>query len=43
MEGTDHLAALASSSSIIISEDAEKIRTVQDAVDYIRKHAKGGK
>jgi hypothetical protein len=33
----------ASSSSIIISEDAEKIPTVQDAVDYIGKHAKGGK
>ena len=24
-------------------EDAEKIRTVQDAIDYIGKHAKGGK
>ena len=24
-------------------EDAEKIRTVQDAVDYIGKHAKAGK
>jgi hypothetical protein len=35
--------ALASSSSIIISEDAEKIRTAQDAVDYIGKHAKGGR
>ncbi len=27
----------------IPDEDAEKIRTVQDAVDYIGKHAKGGK
>ena len=27
----------------ISDEDAEKIRTVQDAVDYIGKHAKGGK
>ena len=27
----------------IPDEDAEKIRTVQDAVDYITKHAKGGK
>jgi len=27
----------------IPDEDAEKIRTVQDAVDYISKHAKGGK
>ena len=26
----------------IPDEDAEKIRTVQDAVDYIGKHAKGG-
>ena len=24
-------------------EDAEKIRTVQDATDYIGKHSKGGK
>src|SRR5277367_3215054 len=29
--------------SEIPDEDAEKIRTVQDAVDYIGKHAKGGK
>ena len=27
----------------ISDEDAEKIRTVQDAIDYIGKHAKGGK
>ena len=27
----------------IPDEDAEKIRTVQDAVDYIDKHAKGSK
>jgi acyl carrier protein len=27
----------------IPDEDAEKIRTVQDAVDYISKHAKAGK
>jgi acyl carrier protein len=27
----------------IPDEDAEKIRTVQDANDYISKHAKGGK
>ena len=27
----------------IPDEEAEKIRTVQDAVDYITKHAKGGK
>ena len=27
----------------ISDEDAEKIRTVKDAVDYIEKHAKGGK
>ena len=27
----------------IPDEDAEKIRTVQDAVDYIQKHAKGAK
>jgi acyl carrier protein len=27
----------------IPDEDAEKIRTVQDAVDYIGKHAKAGK
>ena len=27
----------------ISDEDAEKIRTVQDAVDYIGKHAKAGK
>jgi len=27
----------------IPDEDAEKIRTVQDAVDYSGKHAKGGK
>ena len=27
----------------IPDEDAEKIRTVKDAVDYIQKHAKGGK
>jgi acyl carrier protein len=27
----------------IPDEDAEKIRSVQDAVDYIGKHAKGGK
>ena len=27
----------------IPDEDAEKIRTVQDAVDYIGKHSKAGK
>lgn len=27
----------------IADEDAEKIRTVRDAVDYIKKHAKTGK
>jgi acyl carrier protein len=27
----------------IPDEDAEKIRTVQDAIDYISKHGKGGK
>ena len=27
----------------IPDEAAEKIRTVQDAIDYIGKHAKGGK
>ncbi len=27
----------------IPDEDAEKIRTVADAVDYINKHSKGGK
>jgi acyl carrier protein len=27
----------------IPDEDAEKIRTVQDAIDYIGKHTKGGK
>ncbi|MEP6644172.1 MAG: acyl carrier protein [Acidobacteriaceae bacterium] len=27
----------------IPDEDAEKIRTVKDATDYIGKHAKGGK
>ena len=27
----------------IPDEDAEKIRTVQDAIDYISKHSKGGK
>ena len=27
----------------IPDEDAEKIRTVQDAIDYIGKHSKGGK
>ena len=27
----------------IPDEDAEKIRTVQDAIDYVGKHAKGGK
>ena len=27
----------------IPDEDAEKIRTVKDAVDYIQAHAKGGK
>ena len=27
----------------ISDEDAEKIRTVQDAIDYIGKHSKGGK
>ncbi len=27
----------------IPDEDAEKIRTVQDALDYIKKHAKAGK
>ena len=27
----------------IPDEDAEKIRTVQDAVDYVSKHAEGGK
>jgi hypothetical protein len=43
MEGTDHLAELAQAPSFIISEDAEKIRTAQDAVDYIGKHAKGGR
>jgi acyl carrier protein len=27
----------------IPDEDAEKIRTVKDAIDYVDKHAKGGK
>jgi acyl carrier protein len=27
----------------IPDEDAEKIKTVQDAVDYVHAHAKGGK
>ena len=27
----------------IPDEDAEKIKTVKDAVEYIEKHAKGGK
>ena len=27
----------------IPDEDAEKIKTVKDAIDYIDKHAKGGK
>jgi acyl carrier protein len=27
----------------IPDEDAEKIRTVHDAIDYIQKHAKGAK
>ena len=27
----------------IPDEDAEKIRTVNDAIDYIGKHSKGGK
>ena len=27
----------------IPDEDAEKIRTVQDAIDYVGKHAKAGK
>jgi acyl carrier protein len=27
----------------IPDEDAEKIRTVKDAIDYVSKHAKGGK
>ncbi|HET9699010.1 MAG TPA: acyl carrier protein [Terriglobales bacterium] len=27
----------------IPDEDAEKIRTVKDAIEYIDKHAKGGK
>ena len=27
----------------IPDEDTEKIRTVQDAIDYIGKHSKGGK
>ena len=27
----------------IPDEDAEKIRTVKDAVEYIEKHSKGGK
>jgi acyl carrier protein len=27
----------------IPDEDAEKIRTVQDAIEYIGKHSKGGK
>lgn len=27
----------------IPDEDAEKIRTLQNTVDYIKKHAKGGK
>jgi acyl carrier protein len=27
----------------IPDEEAEKIRTVKDAIDYIQKHAKGGK
>ena len=27
----------------IPDEDAEKIRTVKDAIDYIGKHSKGGK
>ena len=27
----------------IPDEDAEKIKTVKDAIDYIEAHAKGGK
>jgi len=27
----------------ILDEDAEKIRTVKDATEYIEKHSKGGK
>jgi acyl carrier protein len=27
----------------IPDEDAEKIKTVQDAIDYVNAHAKGGK
>ena len=27
----------------IPDEDAEKIRTEKDAIDYIEKHSKGGK
>ena len=27
----------------IPDEEAEKIRTVKDAIDYVSKHAKGGK
>jgi acyl carrier protein len=27
----------------IPDEDAEKIRTVKDAIDYVDKHSKGGK
>jgi acyl carrier protein len=27
----------------IPDEDAEKIKTVKDAIDYVSKHAKGGK
>ena len=41
--GRNRSPGRASSSSIIISEDAEKIRTAQEAVDYIGKHAKGGR
>jgi hypothetical protein len=41
--GENRSPGRASSSSIIISEDAENIRTAQDAVDYIGKHAKGGR
>jgi hypothetical protein len=41
--GRNRSPGRASSGSIIISEDAEKIPTVQEAVDYIGEHAKGGR
>lgn len=41
--GRNGSSGRASSSSIIISEVAEKVRTAQDAVDYIGKPAKGGR